>query len=175
MRWLLACFLCLTALPAFAETPFYGELQLSAGGVRHSDLQFYPVFGTLSAGAWVYPGIGIEAFADTGLMTGEEDDFELELTTATGLMARFQSPPSDGLSGYILLGYVNFTLEQKESSERRSGTDKETFSGARISIGMVQRLTRLPNLLVSVEYRNYYVDEDIRVDGLSLGLRVNIQ
>jgi len=175
LRWLLACVLCLGGMPAMAATELYGELQLTAGGVRHSELDFYPVIGSASLGAFVYPGIGFEAFFDGGLSPGVEGEFDLELTSATGLAARFQSPPVDGLSGYIVLGYVRFSLRQEENDRLGVRTVSEDFTGVRLSIGMSQELSRWPNLAVSAEYRNYYVDEDIQVDGLSLGLRVNFQ
>ncbi len=59
MRWLIACVLLVTSSCALAEGPVYGELQLGAGMVSHSELDFYPVFGTVSLGAYVFPGIGL--------------------------------------------------------------------------------------------------------------------
>ena len=67
MRWLIACVLILVSPFALAEGRFYGEVQLAAGGVQHSDVDFYPVFGSVSAGIYVVPNIGVELFADTGL------------------------------------------------------------------------------------------------------------
>lgn len=170
MRWLLAVCLMLGTVPAQAEGRLYGELHLGAGGVRYADLDAYPTFGSLTLGAFVLPGIGLELFADQGIDNDEQNSFDIGLEQAYGVAARFQSPSSGGTSGYIVLGYVDFTVEQGRSDLQ---TISESFTGARISIGLMQRLRTWPALQVSAEYRNYYVDEPVRVDGLVFGLRLN--
>ena len=175
MRWLIACVLVLISPFAKADGRFYGEVQLAAGGVQHSDIDFFPVFGSVSAGMFLVPNIGVELFADTGLSSDESDDFDMDIEQAYGIAARFQSPATGGLQGYIVLGYVNYTLDQdsRPTATLAGSSVNEDFSGARISVGLMQRLGRLPNLLVSAEYRHYNADQPIRVDALVLGLRVN--
>ncbi|MEE9320046.1 MAG: hypothetical protein V3U76_06330 [Granulosicoccus sp.] len=176
MRWLMACLLCLGSSSLLADEAFYGELHLGAGGVRHSDLDFYPTIGSLSAGVYVLPNIGIEVFADTSLSDDEDEGFVLDLEEAYGIAARFQSPPGNGLSGYLVIGYVDFSVAQEpvEESLAAAAID-ENFTGARFSAGVMQRLARVPQLLVSFEYRNYYADSEVKVDALLLGLRFNLR
>lgn len=182
MRWLLAWFLVLPFAVASADSPLYGEVHIGAGGVRHSELDFYPAIGSVTAGLYVLPDIGIEVFADSGFSDGEDSDIEIELEEAFGVAARFQSPGQGGLHGYIVLGYVDFSLAQTselqlttgESATSRESNIDERFTGARVSVGLMQRLSRFPALLLSAEYRNYYSDSSISVDGFLLGLRVNL-
>ena len=176
MRWLIACLLVLVSPFAVADGRLYGEVQLAAGGVRNSDVDFYPVFGSVSAGLYLVPNIGVEIFADTGLSSDKSNGFEMDIEQAYGIAARLQSPASGGdLQGYIVLGYVNYTLDQdsRPTAALAGSSVTEDFSGARISVGLMQRMKRFPNLLVSVEYRHYNADQPLRVDAMLLGLRVN--
>lgn len=170
MRWLLACVLLTASYSAVAEGRVYGEIQLGAAIITNADLQFSPGFASLSAGAFVFPGIGVELFADTGVVSGEDNDFDFDIDSAFGVGIRFQSPPQRGVQGYIVLGAVNYTLEQESPSGQRVSGD---FTGARVSVGLMQRLVLFPNILVTAEYRHYNADEPLKLDGLLIGLRFN--
>lgn len=119
--------------------------------------------------------IGLEVFADAGLKSDKASGFEMNIDQAYGIAARFQSPPRHGLRGYIVLGLVNYKLDQSsDATASVSATSiHDNFAGARVSVGLMQRLERFPNLLVSFEYRHYNADEPLRVDALALGLRFN--
>lgn len=174
LRYLFACLLLLASVQAQADIRPYGQAHLGAGGVRHSDLDFYPSFGSLSAGVFLFNNIGIEAFTDTPFSEGKRDVFELDVSKASGFAARFQSTASRGLQAYVLLGYVEYTLEQEE---RRDGANRKVvqdFEGIRVSVGIQQRLKVINGLIFGVEYRNYYADSGITVDGLSAGLRYEL-
>ena len=175
MRWLIAGLLVVTSSYTYADGALYGELQVGAGYVNHSNLDFYPSIGTVTLGAFVLPGIGFEVFADSGLAEGSEAGFEMSLEHAQGVAARFQSPPVKGLQGFVVLGLVDYTLEQRSDliGTATGRTISEDFRGARVSIGMMQRLKRFPYLQVTAEYRHYNADEPIRLDGIVFGLRVN--
>ena len=175
MRWLIACVLVLFSPFAIADGRFYGEVHLAAGGVQHSGVDFYPVFGSVSAGLYLFPNIGVEVFADTGLSSDKSDGFDMDIEQAYGIAARLQSPAIGGLQGYVVLGYVNYTLNQDSlpTASLAGSSVNEDFTGARISVGLMQRLKRYSNLLVSAEFRHYNADEPLRVDALVLGLRVN--
>lgn len=172
MRWLIACVLLMTSASALADGPVYAEVQVGAAGVRHTDLDFYPSFGTLSLGAYVIPNIGIEIFGDTGISSGEDGNFDMEIEQAYGAALRFQSPPRNGLSGFITVGAVNYTLDQRLDVEGAAAINEE-FTGARFSVGITQRLTLIPGLLLTAEYRHYNADGPLRVDALMIGWRIN--
>ena len=155
------------------RSDFYGELHFGANGIRHSDLDFFPLFASVTAGAFVLPNIGIEVFADLALAEEDNAGFDVELTSALGIAARFQSPPWQGLSGYVVLGVVDYTVTQSpQNASIGGGSIEEDFFGVRVSVGVIQQLKRLPKLSVSAEWRSYAVDEPIRVDSLVIGLRI---
>ncbi len=172
MRWLLAILFLFGTTSAAADSGFYGELHAGVKGVRHSELDFYPTFGSLSAGVFIVQNVGIEVFADVALSASEKGNFEIEIAHASGVAIRFQSPPQQGLRAYLTLGYVDFAVEQSEADTRGARQVTQGFSGGRVSVGITRQLASLPQLRVILEYRNYYVDQGITVDGLSFGLRV---
>jgi len=175
VRWLIAGVLALSSCSALADGAVYGEVNLGAGGVRHSDLDFYPGFASLTLGAYVLPNIGIEVFADAGVRDHETDDFTLEVENAYGIATRFQSPSSRGVQGFIVLGYVNYQVEQASATDSvlAGSSVDEMFRGARVSVGLMQRLVKFPNVQLTGEYRHYNADQPIRLDALLLGVRFN--
>ena len=172
VRGLLAFVILLSSGTVLADGRLYGELQFGAGGISHSDLDFVPVFGTVTAGAFIFTGIGIEVFADTGLEDGSDENFDLSIEEAYGIALRFQSPPVRRTQGFIVLGAVNYTLDQESGGVTGSSVE-EDFTGVRVSVGVMQRLVRFPYIQFTAEYRHYNADDPIRLDALVVGLRVN--
>jgi len=74
----------------------------------------------------------------------------------------------------VLLGYVDFTLEQEENGLLGQRTVTQSFDGVRFSLGIQQQLQTFRGLIVGLEYRNYFSDSGIIVDGLSIGLRYEL-
>ncbi|MFK7889702.1 MAG: hypothetical protein AB8B63_02710 [Granulosicoccus sp.] len=175
MRWLIACILGLTTTFAVADGPVYAEVQFAGAMTSNENLDFYPTFGSVNAGIYLLPGIGMEVFGDLGLEASSDEGLEMELEGAYGVAARFQSPGTPGgLQGYIALGYVNYTLDQRPTGNSGSSNAiNEDFGGFRASVGLMQRLRSNPNLQLTAEYRHYNADEPLRIDALLIGLRVN--
>ncbi len=168
-------FLILTTSSVQAESSFYGELRLGAGGVRHSNTDFFPGYGGLTGGFFLTHNIGVEAFVEFPLGVGAERGFDVRIPMASGVAARFQSPSVNGVEGYIVLGFTTFELEQENRNDPAARTITGDFTGVRTSIGVQQHLSLFPGFLVALEYRNVNTDSGITTDGLSLGLRVEFQ
>lgn len=175
MRLLLALILLLPAFSAQAVGSPYGELRVGATGVRHSDLDFYPTFASINAGIFVKRKIGIEAFVDALLSEESTGAFKTGVPRAAGIGVRLQSPPRLGTEAYLSFGYVAFTIEQFENDERGQRTVKQSFNGASVRIGIQKRLQVSKQLKVGLEYRNFYSDSGVTVDGLSLGLHAEFR
>jgi len=173
VRLLMAFILFLPAFSVQAAGSLYGELRLGASGVRHSDLDFYPGFASINAGIFIKRNIGIEAFVDAPLSEESNGAFKTGLPRALGIGVRLQSPPRLGTEAYLSFGYTSFTIEQFENDVRGQRTVKQNFDGASIRIGIQKRLQVSRKLKVGLEYRNFYSDSGVTVDGLSLGLHAN--
>lgn len=175
MRWLLTLLLTLSSFSVAAESQFYGEFQLGVHGVQHSDLDFHPGFASGSVGMYVRQHIGVELFYDRGTSKAREDDFDIKVTEASGIAARFESPEQRGVQAYILLGYVTYSIDQYENLLNSRRLAQENFSGARVSLGLAKTLQRYRQAQLVFEYRNYDVDAPLNVDGFGLGIRVKLR
>jgi len=175
VRWLIACAFFVFSPFAAAQGPVYAELQIGAAGVQHSNLDFYPRLASISAGAYVKQGIAIELFADGALSADRKNGFDLEVVDAFGIALRLESPPVRRVQGFFTLGAVTYSIKQSASPTPVSSGSliDGDFNGVRVSLGLVERLKRWDNVLVSIEYRHYNADDPLRVDALLLGLRVN--
>ena len=158
-----------------AANRFYAEVQLGVASARHSELNFYPTFAGISAGMFVKPNIGIELFADGAPSSYETGNIEFQIKQASGVALRLQSPAQRRVNAYVLLGYVSYLADQTVVDNRGSQVVQQRFEGARVSIGMQQRLVRFPALLVGAEYRHYNSDSGLSVDGLALSFRFNVK
>ncbi len=153
----------------------YADTQWGVQAVRHSELDFFPLFSSGAIGLWVFDNIGVEVFGDFGLGSFERDDFEVEVEEAGGIAMRFQSPPRKGFSVFFTAGYVDYQLAQVVDDERGVSRVSQGFAGLRLSVGLAQRLPVFESVLITGEYRNYYSEDELQLDSLALGLRFNIQ
>ena len=153
----------------------YADLQFGLNAISLSGLDFFPKVISGGVGVWLFDNIGVEIHFDGGIATDSDGAFTAELEEAVGLSLRFQSPPVRGLAAYINVGVIDFQLVQVESDSRGTRRVSEGFGGARISLGVVQRLPIYDFLHVTGEYRTYLSDSDLQVDTLAIGLRINLK
>lgn len=154
----------------------YVEGYVAGGGISVEDLDFVPFFAGITAGVFLRPGIGLEVHADGPLSAGEDGGFDLTYENAFGIAARFQSPPQRGVSGYVVLGYTQFSLEQESDGVPVAGADiDEDFGSGRLSIGLSARLTRLPRVSITAEFRRLFTNGSLDVDAFVLGVRFGRQ
>lgn len=153
----------------------YGDVQLAYAGVRHSAREFNPGFASGALGYWLLPGVGVELFADRGLSDARDGEFSLEIVEASGLAARFQGPLSDeDYFAYMAVGLVFTRLEQFESEQSGQRTVVQNYRGGRLSLGGGRKFSSFPGAL-TLEYRNYFVDEALEMDALTFGVQVWLQ
>lgn len=152
----------------------YVEGYVAGSGIAVGDVDFTPFYGGVTIGGYIHDGIGLELHADTEIASDRTGAFDLAYEGGFGVGLRFQSPEQRGLSGYLTLGYTQFSVRQERVGSAVNAVDlTEDFAGARLSIGLVQRLQRFPSLSVSAEYRHHNVDGGLNVDAFVLGLRVS--
>lgn len=171
MRALLAFVIIIFSLPAAATERYYAEYQLGTGNIRHSDLEFRTVEGRFSLGGYFAKGLGLE-FAYSGpFRVGSDGGFDVQVEDLVALSMRFESPPMDGLSAYILLGISHFAVTQSgTNSEGRSRSVRENFQGGAVSIGLRQQLGESRYSIVG-GFHYHDVDQPVDVDAWTLGVR----
>jgi len=130
--------------------------------------EFKPLALSGRIGAYIEKGVGIELYGMTG--TDDEDlDIDLGLSYMLGLAARFESPESEGGKIYFLLGYGITELDMDRSGSGEPG--KATFHDFSYGGGVEFRLGGSENLFINLQAVRYYAQDDIQIDGASLGLR----
>jgi len=158
------------AAPAAAADRFYLEAHAGFSTIQHSELAFRPIEAHFSAGAYFLENIGVDVSFATAAKEGEDGRFAMELNRLATLSLRFDSPPTDGLSAFVLLGFSQFEASQRapDNPDKRSVT--EDFQGGSVGIGLRSQLGRSPFSAVGV-YRIHYVDQPIDIDSWTLGVR----
>ena len=129
---------------------------------------FKPLAVSGRVGFYLEQGVGLELYG----MTGAEDedlDIELGLNYMAGVAARFESPESEGGKIYILLGYGITELDMDRSGSSEPG--KATFHDFNYGAGLEFRLGGADQLFVNLQAVRYYAQDEIQIDGASLGLR----
>ncbi len=171
MRALLAFVLLILSIPATATERYYGEYVIGTSGIRHTDLQFRTVEGRLTLGGYFAKGLGAEVSFGGPFRVGEDEGFTVQVENLATLSMRFESPPAEGLSAYILLGVSRFAVSQRGvNSLGGARTVRENFQGASFTIGLRQQLTNSRLSLVG-GYQLHYVDQPIDIDAWTFGVR----
>ncbi len=171
MRALLAILAFSFSFSAHSADRFYGEIHGAVGGIQHSELSFRPIEAHFSVGGYLWDHIGLDLNFAGPLEVGEDDDFTVQLESLTTLSLRFDSPPMDGLSAFMLFGVSRFSVSQRGvNSQGAARTVRENFQAGTFSIGLRQQLGATPLSLVGL-YRLHYVDQPINIDSWALGLR----
>lgn len=171
MRALLAILLLSVCSQPIAAERFYAEIHAGVDGIQHSDLSFRPIQASASVGLYFWKTIGIDFAFGGPLDVGEDEGFEVQLEDLRTLSLRFDSPPTDGISAFILLGVSQFDVSQRGvTSSGAARTVREDFQGGTLAIGIRQQIGSGPFSVVG-SYRFHWVDEPLDVDSWTLGVR----
>ncbi len=172
MRALLAVFLLSISFPSFATDRLYGEIHGGFNVIQLSDLRFLPIQASVSFGGYFYKTLGVDVNLGGSLNEDRDEDIKLQLENQITLSVRFDSPPTRGVSAFVLIGWAQFDLSQSgDSSIGTTQTVSETFRGAAVSIGVRQQIGSGPFSVVG-SYRFFDVDEPLDFDTYTLGVRV---
>lgn len=157
----------LAPFPAYTAD-WYAGLDVMYGRVGISGEKFHLPLMRARAGVWLWENIGIEGMAGVALDNDTQSDLDMDIPSLGAVYARFQSPEQMGIKAYILLGAAAVEMDGNLAASGFPG--RETFSGGMASLGLRAPIKRLPNAAWSLEYSNYFVDEDIDVFGWSIGI-----
>ena len=171
MRALLA-FVCLSLSPlAYSADRFYGEIHGGLGNIRQSDLSFRPVEAYVSVGGYFINNVGIDLTLGTALLDDDDDGFDAQVEDIASLSVRFDSPPIDYTSAFVLIGYSQFTVQQEAVNPLGvTSTVSETFRGGTLALGLRQQLGNTPFSIVGM-FRTHILDEPVDVDSYTVGVR----
>ena len=168
---LLAALLMSQCMPSYA-LDFYAGMDANYifSEIEEGDAsaEFKPAALSGRLGAYIEPGVGIELYGMAGTKV-EDLNIDLSLNYMLGLAARFETPESEGGKIYFLLGYGITELDMDRSGSGTPGS--ATFHDFSYGGGVEFRLGGSEKLFINLQAIRYYAQDNIQIDGASLGLR----
>ncbi len=167
-RKLLLCLLFISSPWLQAET-LYTELNGAYTFTKLDDEQFNPTTLEARLGMYLQQQVGIEAYVASGLSDDSQLDIDVSIKTIAGINFRFESPESDGMKIFILLGYgmTEWDVDRSGSGEPGS-VDFDDFS---YGAGFEWRLGKSEQWFINLRGQRFLNKNDLTLDLGSLGVR----
>jgi len=142
---------------------------LSEVTVGDAEAEFQPLALSGRIGAYIEQMVGIEFYGMSGVAGGDDLGIDVDLNYTFGLATRFETPESEGGKIYFLLGYGITELDVNRSGTGEPGTS--SYHDFSYGGGVEFRLGGSEKLFINLQAMRYYANDDIEIDGGSLGLR----
>ena len=129
--------------------------------------KFKPYVPKLRAGYYLMNKVAVEL---QYIMSGDADDSgsNLKIEKMYGGYLRLDSDLHNRARIYLLGGYTETELSVTGNLESLSGQKDGSFSWG---IGAEDRITKLRNTFLTLEYMQYYNKDGYKISGISLGFR----
>ncbi len=137
-------------------------------GESENSVELRPVLGSVSAGYWVRPGIGIELEAGVGLADDSVGSLDLDFESQLGINLRLESMPVSRFAAFALFGYVRSSYDVSVGGSSSS----ITLPGGRLSLGMTYLINPFLRIEAGLTHHDY--DGDTRVNSFRFGLRYDL-
>lgn len=172
----------IASLGAHAATEERALLAFHASGqavytqIKASDESFSPSLFQFKAGVEftdnLMDGIGIQAMLAVPISDAIENGMTLEITQQSGIYLTLTNPDamSDDLKINILLGYASTEIETLLPSLGDQAKNADTFSGFSYGFSLQYRILQDIPFYWTLDFLRYYRDDNLRVDGLGLGV-----
>lgn len=170
----------IASLGAQAQTEAESALMFHVSGqavytkIKTGGENFSPSLFQLTAGAefteGLLDGIGIQGMVATPINDDKVANMTLEISQQTGAYITLSNPETgpEDLKVSILLGYASTEIETVVPN--LSAENKDTFSGFSYGITLKDQVIAGKPFYWTLDYTRYFKDDDLRIDGLSLGV-----
>ncbi len=143
---------------------FYVGLDASYADVDIADESSNPYVVMAKAGFTLKPQVALEFQYGTGVSDDELLSHTVDIDSSAGVFLRLISRKVNDVTADIMLGYARTEVSLSGTSE-----SSETFSDAAFGVGLNQYYPKLPNLVLRMDYKSYYSEDDLRIRTFSLG------
>lgn len=163
--------LCLIFLYAGSASAIelYGEMNVAHLFTKVDEEEFNPSAIEARLGAYLEPQVGLEVYFGTGVADDTHLDIDMSLSTIAGVNLRFESPESDGMKIFILLGYGMSEWDLVRSNTGEPG--KVDFDDVNYGAGFEWRLGKSKHWFVNLRGQRFLNKDDLSLDTGSLGVR----
>lgn len=151
-----------------AEFPVYLSAFLDHQRFGIDDDEFRSPLLSGALGVWGWPGIGLELELGKSLVDDDINNLSLEVYSQASLNLRLESPPTESIAVYVLLGFSRSHLDTR-FKDGVSSRKKIDLRGARATIGLTLRATR--HLAVDAAFTHHDYEDRIGATGVRVGLR----
>ncbi len=168
----------IASLSAQAEVPltFHVSGQAVYTNVKASGESFSPSLfqfkGGLEFTDGLLDGVGLQGLFATPISDAQENGLTLEITQQSAAYITLTNPETqpDDLKISVLLGYASTEIETSLPSLGVNGNNKDTFSDFSYGISLQDPIMQGKPFYWTADFIRYYKDDNLRVDGLSLGV-----
>lgn len=117
-------------------------------------------------------GIGVQGMVAFPMSDDAANGMTLEVNQQSGLYITLTNPDTqpDDLKISILLGYASTEIETHLPSLAENARSKDTFSDFSYGFTLQDRIVEGKPFYWTLDYLRYYKDDNLRVDGLGLGV-----
>lgn len=166
----------IATLGAQAEVPltFHASGQAVYTNIKAAGERFSPSLFQLKAGVEFtdgsLDGIGIQGMVAAPINDDTSADITLEIAQQSGVYLTLTNPETqpEDLKISILLGYASTDIET--TSPSLNTQIKDTFSGFSYGFTLQDQIIEGKPFYWTLDYIRYFKDDDLRVDGLGLGV-----
>jgi hypothetical protein len=166
----------IAALNVQAEVPlaFHISGQAVYTNVKAAGEKFSPALFQLKADVEFtkgpMDGIGLQGMVATSMSDDSAAGITLDIPQQSGIYVTLTNPETEpeDLRISILLGYASTDIETLSPSLNTK--NKDTFSGFSYGFTLQDQILEGKPIYWTLDYIRYYKDDDVRVDGLGLGV-----
>jgi hypothetical protein len=117
-------------------------------------------------------GIGLQGMVAAPMSDDKANELTLEIAQQSGIYLTLTNPDTqpEDLKVSILLGYASTEIETYLPALGESGRNKDTFSDFSYGISLQDQVIEGKPFYWTLDYLRYYNDDNLRVDGLGLGV-----
>jgi hypothetical protein len=117
-------------------------------------------------------GIGLLGMVAIPMSDDEANGMTLEITQQSGIYVTLTNPKTlpEDLKVSILLGYASTEIETQLPSLGSEGKHKDTFSDFSYGFSLQDQIVEGKPIYWTLDLIRYFKDDDLRVDGLGLGV-----
>jgi hypothetical protein len=177
---LVSTMVALTGVNAMAidkmPVAYYTSAQVVYSNIKVSGESFSPILFQFKAEAaftdGLLDGIGLQGVVAVPISSVDKHGLTLDVKQQSGIYLTLTNPETqpDDLKVSVLLGYASTDIETALPALGNNSNHKDTFSDFSYGISLQDRIMENRNFYWTLDYLRYYKDDNLRIDGLGLGV-----
>lgn len=136
--------------------------------VDSSSNELEPLVAAVSAGYWVFEGVGLELDVGTGVLDDSIGSLDVDFRSKVGISLRFESPPTERVAAYASFGFVRTSYR----AEIGGASSTIVLPGGRLALGLTYLLRS--QIVLDGAFTHHDLDGDTRINSFRFGVRYDL-